>query len=116
MSLFKLSLDQLPPPGCRGGVISIGNFDGVYLGHQALVAEAKRQGAFASRADGRGHVRSASLAALAARDLPAAPDDAGPAHSGWSGPAPTMSSPCKRRRLYCNCRQTISFDALSLTG
>src|SRR3954447_17298939 len=43
MSLFKLSLDELPPPGCRGGVISIGNFDGVHLGHQALVAEAKRQ-------------------------------------------------------------------------
>ena len=36
------------PEGCRGGVIAIGNFDGVHRGHQTLLAraeaEAKRLG------------------------------------------------------------------------
>jgi riboflavin kinase/FMN adenylyltransferase len=31
------------PDACRGGALAIGNFDGVHLGHQALLAEAVRQ-------------------------------------------------------------------------
>ena len=33
----------MPPPPCRGGAVAIGNFDGVHLGHQALLAELRRQ-------------------------------------------------------------------------
>jgi riboflavin kinase/FMN adenylyltransferase len=31
-----------PPEDCRGGAVTIGNFDGVHLGHRALVAAARR--------------------------------------------------------------------------
>jgi riboflavin kinase/FMN adenylyltransferase len=31
-----------PPPDCRGGALTIGNFDGVHRGHAALVAAARR--------------------------------------------------------------------------
>jgi riboflavin kinase/FMN adenylyltransferase len=31
------------PEACRGGAVTIGNFDGVHVGHQALLAEAVRQ-------------------------------------------------------------------------
>lgn len=41
MALFSLSLDAPPPPACRGGVLTIGNFDGVHRGHQALVRQAR---------------------------------------------------------------------------
>jgi riboflavin kinase/FMN adenylyltransferase len=34
-----------PPEDCRGGAVTIGNFDGVHLGHRALVAAAKRHAA-----------------------------------------------------------------------
>ncbi|MCI0379681.1 MAG: bifunctional riboflavin kinase/FAD synthetase [Gemmataceae bacterium] len=40
MSFFRLSLDAAVPEVCRGGVVSLGNFDGVHLGHQTLLAEA----------------------------------------------------------------------------
>jgi riboflavin kinase/FMN adenylyltransferase len=43
MSLFRLNPQELPPAACRGGVLSLGNFDGVHRGHAALIAEAARQ-------------------------------------------------------------------------
>ncbi|MCI0640969.1 MAG: bifunctional riboflavin kinase/FAD synthetase [Gemmataceae bacterium] len=42
MSFFRLSLDDAVPQVCSGGVVTLGNFDGVHLGHQALLAEAVR--------------------------------------------------------------------------
>jgi riboflavin kinase/FMN adenylyltransferase len=43
MALHHQPLDAAVPEACRGGAITIGNFDGVHLGHQALVAETIRQ-------------------------------------------------------------------------
>jgi riboflavin kinase / FMN adenylyltransferase len=42
MPMEILDWDQVPPAACRGGILTIGNFDGVHLGHAALVAEARR--------------------------------------------------------------------------
>jgi riboflavin kinase/FMN adenylyltransferase len=42
MSTFRHALDAAMPDDCRGAALSIGNFDGVHLGHQALLAEAAR--------------------------------------------------------------------------
>ena len=42
MAMEILESDQMPPAASRGGVLTIGNFDGVHLGHAALVAEARR--------------------------------------------------------------------------
>jgi riboflavin kinase/FMN adenylyltransferase len=51
MAVFRLSWDELAPPSCQGGALAIGNFDGVHLGHQALLAElARRAGAVAGPA------------------------------------------------------------------
>lgn len=43
MAIFRFPLDSEMPEPCRGGAVTIGNFDGVHLGHQALIAEAVRQ-------------------------------------------------------------------------
>jgi riboflavin kinase/FMN adenylyltransferase len=39
MATVFLSADGPPPGDCRGGAVSVGNFDGVHRGHAALVAE-----------------------------------------------------------------------------
>ena len=43
MSTFSLSWFTPAPPECRGGSLAIGNFDGVHLGHQALLAKLQKQ-------------------------------------------------------------------------
>ena len=40
MSTHHLSWSSCAPPECRGGALAIGNFDGVHLGHRALIAQA----------------------------------------------------------------------------
>lgn len=43
MSIEIVEWDRPFPADCRGGAVTIGNFDGVHRGHAALVAEVKRQ-------------------------------------------------------------------------
>jgi riboflavin kinase/FMN adenylyltransferase len=49
MATATLSWTDQPPPGFTGGAVTVGNFDGVHRGHQALVGAAK---AWATRLDG----------------------------------------------------------------
>ena len=43
MGLISLDWHEYPPAELTGGAVTVGNFDGVHLGHQALVATARRQ-------------------------------------------------------------------------
>ena len=43
MAIHARTWDEPLPETCRGGAVTIGNFDGVHRGHQALLAELVRQ-------------------------------------------------------------------------
>jgi riboflavin kinase/FMN adenylyltransferase len=45
MAIHTLPWHEAPPAGCRGGAVSVGNFDGVHRGHAALLDELRRQAA-----------------------------------------------------------------------
>jgi riboflavin kinase/FMN adenylyltransferase len=45
MPIFFQALDAAFPDVCRGGAVTVGNFDGVHLGHQALLVETMKQAA-----------------------------------------------------------------------
>ncbi len=44
-AITTLSWEQTPPAGSRSGAVAVGNFDGVHLGHAALLAELLRRAA-----------------------------------------------------------------------
>lgn len=43
MAIVHLDWSAYPPAECTGGAVTVGNFDGVHRGHQALVAAARAQ-------------------------------------------------------------------------
>src|SRR5207245_5498870 len=48
MALVALDWQDRVPDACRGGALSIGNFDGVHRGHAALLDELRRRAALAA--------------------------------------------------------------------
>jgi FAD synthase len=42
MATVTWTATEPPPPTCRGGAVTVGNFDGVHCGHRELVAAAVR--------------------------------------------------------------------------
>lgn len=43
MTTHLIPWDAAPPPECRGGAVTVGNFDGVHRGHQALLAALREE-------------------------------------------------------------------------
>jgi riboflavin kinase/FMN adenylyltransferase len=43
MSVYTIEWNATPPSECRGGAVSIGNFDGVHRGHAALLVELQKR-------------------------------------------------------------------------
>ena len=43
MAIAALDWTDEAPPGFAGGAVAVGNFDGVHLGHQALISAARRR-------------------------------------------------------------------------
>jgi riboflavin kinase/FMN adenylyltransferase len=43
MTAHRREFDASVPEACRGGAVSVGNFDGVHRGHQALIEEVRRR-------------------------------------------------------------------------
>src|SRR5205809_6810420 len=43
MAIHSVRWNDPIPAVCRGGALTIGNFDGLHRGHQALLAELQRQ-------------------------------------------------------------------------
>jgi riboflavin kinase/FMN adenylyltransferase len=43
MAIVHLDWSEYPPPPLAGGAVTVGNFDGVHRGHQALVAAVRKQ-------------------------------------------------------------------------
>ena len=86
-------------PDDRGAAVAMGNFDGVHLGHQSVLALAHAAAAELRRALRRGHLRAASARLLRARRAALPADDrrrAGAAarrSSGSSGSTNCRSTP-----------------------
>src|SRR6266478_3311444 len=45
MATVYLTAAESPPPACCGGAVAVGNFDGVHLGHAALISRLRTKAA-----------------------------------------------------------------------